>query len=448
VRAAPPQSSFDNQPPTSDGSVVQVADFSAATQFQVSAAAPVQPVPTFTLAEAEQIALANNPAIVAAELTANMAGGYYEQVGRPANPTIGYFGSQLANENTEQNGVFIDQEFVRGNKLDLNRAVLGHTVNAQRWEVSTQRFRVLTDVRIRFFQALAAQRQLEATEQFAEVARRGVEIAELRRQAMEGTLIEVMQSKTLLSQIDLAAEQSRAAYLGAWKDLAAVAGVPEMQPVELAGQFVVPDAAPDWQQTLGEIKAQSPELAAANALVCEKLANLKRQQVQPIPNITAQMGTAYDSATESGMINLQIGAPLPVINKNTGNISAALAEYKRAIENVRRIELAIQSRLARASQEFESAFAAVNKYEQEIVPQAEQTLELSEVSYQAGELDFLQVLVVRRVYYDSLIQLIAAQGQLAQSSAMLDGLLLAGGLDAPQDYTNGTGLRDQTFGGQ
>ncbi len=145
---------------------------------------------------------------------------------------------------------------------------------------------------------------------------------------------------------------------------------------------------------------------------------------------------------------MQIGAPLPLFNKNTGNISAAYSDYTLALENVKRIELGIKSRLARAAQEFDSSFAAVKKYEQEIVPQAKQALELSEEAYRAGELDFLQVLVVRRVYYESTIRLIAAQGQLAQAVAKVDGLVLLGGLDAPKNYTTGDGLRGQSLGGQ
>ena len=301
---------------------------------------------------------------------------------------------------------------------------------------------------MRFFEALAAQRQLEATIKFAIVAERGVEVAIARQDAKEGTVIEVLQSRTLMSEIKLVEEQTQAAYLGAWKDLAAIAGTPDMQPVTLVAEFASPTEIPNWENACMEITSQSPELAAARALVCEKQANLQRQQAQPIRNVGVQFQSGYDRATDSGMMNLQIGAPIPVANKNSGNISAAFAEYKRALENVRRIELEIKSRLARATQEYESAHAAVTKYEQEIVPQASQTLELSEQGYRAGELDFLQILVVRRVYYESTIRLITAQGHLAQATAKVDGLLLVGRLDAPQDFTNGDSLRGQTFGGQ
>ena len=148
------------------------------------------------------------------------------------------------------------------------------------------------------------------------------------------------------------------------------------------------------------------------------------------------------------MINVQVGAPIPVFNKNAGNITAAQADHARALENVRRIEQSIQARLARAAQEFEAYLASVRKYESEILPQVKESLQLSEEAYKAGELDFLQVLIVRKSYFESNIQFIQSRAQLAQANAKIEGLLLTGGLDAPQDYTNGDSLRGQSFGGQ
>ncbi|MGB7329701.1 MAG: TolC family protein [Rubripirellula sp.] len=417
-------------------------------QPAVPIAAEAQFGSSYTLAEIEQAAISNNPALSVASATLSKSAGLRSQVGVRPNPTLGYFGQQIAARNTDQHGLFIEQEFVRGNKLALNREVLAHTTSAQRNEIETQRYRVLTDVRVRFFETLAAQKQLDATLEFAKLAERGVEVAIERQNAEEGTLIEVLQSKTLLSEVTLASEQLAITYRAAWQDLAAIAGLSSLAPSRLVAELDMQSDSPSWEAAYGEIIATSPELAVANALVCEKSALLKRQKVQMVPNVTAQLGAGYDNGTDSGMINLQVSAPIPVWNKNSGNISAAYADYTRAIENVKRIEQSIKSRLARVAQEYDASIATVQKYDQEIIPQAKKSLELSEEAYRAGELDFLQVLIVRRSYYESSIRLIAARGKLAQASANVDGLLLTGGLDAPADYTDGDGIRGASFGGQ
>lgn len=403
---------------------------------------------TYSLADIEQIALSNNPAISTALATTGISSGLYRQVGTRPNPVLGYFGQQLADRNTDQNGLFIEQEVVRGNKLELNRKVLGHTNRAQQMEVETQRYRVLTDVRERFFEALAAQQQYDATQDFQHIAQQGVNVAKERQGAEEGTLVETLQAQTLLSEVVLAAEQAAVAYRGAWRELAAIAGLPIDSPVRLDEDFTSPMEPLDLDLTYARIISQSPELAVAQAIVCEKHAILQRQHVQAVPNITGQLGVGHDRATNHGMINVQVAMPLPIHNKNSGNISAAHHDYVRATHEVQRIKQSIRSRLARAMQDFDTSLAAVRKYEDEILPQARESLEVSEQAYLAGELGFLQVLIIRRSFYDASLRLIKAKGQLAQAAARVDGLLLTGGLEPPKNYTAGDGLRGASFGGQ
>ena len=431
----------------SEKSVVEAASFQVAPQPTLSSEVGNEGV-LYTLADFEQIALANNPSLAALNSLTQKASGLRQQVGTRPNPTLGYFGQQLADRGTDQQGFFVDQEFVRGDKLALNRAVLNHTLAAQRWESETQKYRILTDVRVLYFETGAAQQQLDAIQKFEEVSKRGVEVALERKKADEGSLVEVLQSKTLNSEVALAGERATAAYRGAWRNLTAIAGLPDTRPTQLSPDFGDIQSSPDWDATYQQILLQSPERAVAQALVCEKVSILRREQVQRTPNLETQLGAGYDNGTNAGMINVQVGAPIPVFNKNTGNIAAAQADYIRAVENVKRIEQSIQARLARAAQEFESYLASVQKYESEILPQVKESLQLSEEAYKAGELDFLQVLIVRKSYFESNLQFIQSRAQLAQANAKIEGLLLTGGLDAPQDYTNGDSLRGQSFGGQ
>lgn len=401
-----------------------------------------------TIASIEQIALANNPTIKQVNASVSKVAGLRSQVGLRPNPTVGYQGSQLADRGTDQHLLFFEQEFVRGDKLALNQSVLNEETHVQMWELEAQRFRVLTDVRTRFYEAIAAQHQLAAIKDFVQVARQGVMVAERRKTAGEASQIEVLQAKILLSQVELAVQQTEARYLGAWKDLVAVAGVPNMAPTPLQGELAQSPEAMDWDQQYQRIVSQSPELAAAQRRVAKARAFLCRQEAQPIPNLTLQLAAGYDQSTDNGMLNLQVGAPIPVFNDNSGNISAAYADYCRATHDVKRIEMAIKSRLARAAQDYDAALAAVLKYQTQILPDAQTTLDLSEQSYQAGEIDFLQVLIVRKTFFDSKVLSIQAQGELAQANAKVDGLLLTGGLDATIEDGEDDGLRGQTFGGQ
>jgi cobalt-zinc-cadmium efflux system outer membrane protein len=114
----------------------------------------------------------------------------------------------------------------------------------------------------------------------------------------------------------------------------------------------------------------------------------------------------------------------------------------------KRIENAIRARLAIISNDFETSLEAVNVYGNEILPGAKEALTLAETAYKAGEMDFIQLLVARRTYFDSNLQYVTAQAQLAAAKAKVDGFALSGSLEAVIDRSGSDSLRGLTFSQQ
>lgn len=422
-------------------------------------AAPMElaPIPTpskveadngLTLAAIEQLALANNPAIQQAAAAAARAQGIRNQVGLKPNPIVGYNGAQLADAGTDQHSFFVEQTFVRGDKLAWNQQVIGHDVNAMNWLVETQRQRLRTDIRLAFYEALAAQQRLELSREFRDVALKGVTVSEDRVKASVGAKPDVLQSEIQLSEIDLAIQQAEFDYSAAWNELAALAGIPDMAQSELVGELNSVEQLRETDAEYAQIVARSPLLSAAQARVDRARSNLQRQQNQPISNVTGQLGAGHDNGTGQGFINLQLSMPVPVHNKNQGNIQAAHAEYCEAIRNVERIQMSIRRDLARVMREYQVADVTVRRYEEAILPKAREAMDLMQSARDSGEFDFLRVLTTRRAFYDANIKYVVALGQLAQANAKLDGLLLSGGLTKIETYDGDDSLRGQALSGQ
>ena len=401
-----------------------------------------------SLEDFESLALANNPTICELAATTQKAAGFRTQVGLRANPIVGYQGTQLADQGTDQHTAFVQQEIVTGGKLDLNRRVLNEALRAQLLELEAQKLRVSTDIRIRFFEALASQRRIELIKEFQSVTAKGLELANLRKKASEGSQLEVLQAKVQKNEIDLALQQAELTYAATWRELAAFAGSPSLPMSRLQGELPVSPADQDWTAMTTSVLELSPEYDAATVRVRQALTTLQRQGVQAIPNLTVSLAGGADRGTNSGMINLQVGAPIPVFNKNQGNIAASQAEYRRAILEAKRVEDSIKARMAVVSRDYDTSSVAVTKYATEILPSAQESLVLAEQAYKGGETSFVQVLIARRTYFDANLQYVAAQSQHAQAKSKVDGLVLTGGLDAVIDNSGDDGLRGLTFSQQ
>lgn len=442
----------EQAPASVAATTVEEPEIQGVAHFEAEIPADAAPVATpaegWTLARFESVALTHNPAIQQASASAHKAMGYRDQVSKKPNPTLGYNGSQLADRSTDQHIAFMEQDFVTADKLSKNRRVLDQEVQSQLWEVESQRQRVLTDVRIAFYRTLAAQRQLELTSEFTELARKGVATAEARFAAGQVAKTEILQLEIQRQQIMIQRQQAEATLRASWKQLISIAGMPELTPQPLVG--TLPTEAPerDWDQIASEILAASPELEAARARLCRAQANIDRQEAQSTPNLQFMIAAGRDNGVHSNMINTQVGMPIPFHNANEGNISAAQAEYCRASQELRRLELSVQSRLAAARGDYESAAAAVTRSRDEILPRAAESVVLVDQAYEAGEFDFLQVLVARRTFFDSNLEFVKSQTALAVASSLVDGLVLSGGLDATRDTEFDSGLRDQALSGQ
>lgn len=398
------------------------------------------------------MALENNPSIAQAHAAICKAVGIRLQVGLKPNPSIGYFGQEIGNDGAAgQQGAFVSQTLVRGDKLRWNRAVLSRDVQALQWQLATQRQRVETDVRLQFFRALAAQQKVERARDFRRAADAAAKLAKQRYEAAEGSLPDLLQSEMLVDQVDLSIRSSELEWQAAWGELAATVGLGSLAPTQLAGDFPQPQipAEPQNDDALSdEIAMQSPLIAAAAARVERARLNLQRQRNQVIPNVNAQAGVAYDESSGDTFANLQLALPLPVHNKNQGNIAAAQAQYSLAVRELQRLRMLMRRQLAGAMQRLRTADATVAKYQQALLPKAERSLQLVEEAQAAGEANFLRVLTARQVTFELGQKLVAAQADLAQAEAEIDGLLLTDALGTGVQFAGNDGLRGQALSGQ
>ena len=405
--------------------------------------------PSISLVDLEQLALSHNPAIGQATTALARAEGIRTQVGLKPNPTVGYFGEEIGNEGAGGlHGGFISQTFVRGEKLRWNRHVIDCDVSAVKSQIEVQRQRVLTDLRVAFYGALAIQERLRLARDFRKVAYHGVEFSEQRLKAKVGTRPDVLQSEIQHNEVELTIQQTEVELSAALTEIAALAGVDYLGVSKLSGQLDAELEKRDLETEYARITASSPLLAAAQARVNRARASIQRQDVQAVPNVTALLGAGADDASGNAFANVQLSMPIPVHNKNEGNIQAAHAEYGAAVQNVERIRRSIRRDLARTMAEYTMAELTVRQYRDLILPKSEETLQLVQKARAAGEFDFLRVLTARRAYFDAKLKYVTAQGRLAQAAAKVDGLLLTGGLSNVLTYTQRDTLRRQALNGQ
>lgn len=386
----------------------------------------------------EALALQHNPTLEQARAETWKTHGRYVQAGLYPNPQVGYAASEIGNEGRSgQHGGYLQQEFVFGGKLGLSQNIASAEREAADHALLLQELRVRNNVRLEYYAILVAERNLDLAKQLHAVAGNAAKLAKIRSEQGEASKLDELQARGEQQRAAVAVAQAKNAVEAAWRRLRAIIGAPSLTQQPLAGnieQHDVPDIS--YDELLAQLQSTSPQIRLAEARIDRAQAAVARAEVEPIPNVTVQNVLQYDTATKYTVVGLQATLPLPVFDRNQGNITEAENEWIRTSREVDRLRLEQQRRMATRWQQFADARIQVRQYRSEVLPTVSETLKLTRAAYEAGEADYLRLLTAQRSYTETYREYVTALGAAWQEAVQLNGLLLTDGLAAPESVTD------------
>jgi cobalt-zinc-cadmium efflux system outer membrane protein len=152
----------------------------------------------------------------------------------------------------------------------------------------------------------------------------------------------------------------------------------------------------------------------------------------------------HDQVMKYNSVSTLAALPLPIFNRNQGNIQFAEAEVSQQQQEYQRIELALQDQLAGSFNRYLSTKNQAEQLRQEILPRAKENLELTVEGHRLGEFDLASVLNARQKFFDVTLAYVDALTAVHKVAIEIDGLQLTGGLN-PTEI--GTALQHQGAAG-
>ena len=290
-----------------------------------SASAPGTPLST--LESFERLALSRHPELGVSAARIAALRGTHRQAGLYPNPNAGYHATEIGNLGSAgQQGGFVGQRFITGGKMELDQAVAARQIEQSSRELDTAAQRLLNEVRIRFHEVLIAQRRIEL---MTELVRIVSESVEAHRRLLDSQLVgrnDLLQAQIRedSSEVQLAAAHNN--HVAAWRRLAAAVGDPELQPTSLDGSLEADLHEYEFDDRLATVRSTSPELIAAEAQIRVAESKLSRASREWIPDIDVWASVRYHDITQSDVVNIQAGMPIPIFDRNEGNVDRAQAD--------------------------------------------------------------------------------------------------------------------------
>lgn len=404
------------------------------TAAKSAEATPPVPVPdVLTLADALLLAVQGNPALAASARDVQAAEARMRQAALPPNPELEVEIDEVdrdgAGFDSAETAIVIGQTFELGGKRGWRRRVARAESELAAWDYASKRLDLCAETARRFHDVLAAQARLElarAAQELAEQTNRAV--AERVKAGKEPPLqVAKSQAERELARLDAA--EAEATLASARRQLAACWGASAAAFARVQGDLNTMAATVPPLEVLRSSLMRNPDLARWETAGRLQRAALAEARAGRIPDLHGSVGFVQYKEDGTEALAFRVGLPLPLFDRNQGNIAAAAHDLDRTEDERRAATLALNGSLAEAHAALASAHQRVVALRDMVLPAMERTYQAAREGYEQGTFGLLDVLDAQRILGETQVALLEAQSGYHRAVVEIQ-RLTAGGMDA------------------
>lgn len=397
--------------------------------------APAGRAARITVEEAVGEALAGNPDLRAERERLPIAEAARVTAGLRPNPLLSASADHLdllATRFTETNGggpaeltVRADMDWQRGGKRGRRIAVADRARDVARFEVADLTRRLVFDVQSAFVDLLLAQQALALSRENLAGFRKVAEISAARVRSGDLAEVELMRTRVALLQLENAVHRAELGRRLAQSRLQQLLGRPAgaAASLEAAGGFRPAGPGLPQVEALAQVALeQRADLRAAVADEARSEAELRLQQALGRADYT--VGTEYRRQQgvngKSNSLGFFVSVPLPIFDRNQGEVARARVEAGQAGLRVQARKAAVSGELRDAYEQHAAARSLLDRMEGQMLADAREVRTVTEYAYQRGEASLVELLDAERAFNDTMESYIGAQAELARSLYLID----------------------------
>jgi outer membrane protein, heavy metal efflux system len=375
------------------------------------------------LDDAIRLALQNNPELRASGGRMEAAAGRAYQAKLWSNPEL----TLSAEDWPMGGGGFADAKRLVGmaqsvpfpgkKKLDEKIGTAG--VRVSEADLNLRRLELVREVKVTFFQVLAAERLVAVSGELVQVAESSAATARKRVAAGAAADQEQLRAEIPLEQARTELSGFERELVTARQTLAMLLGRPDLNEAQVSGALAERASLALLDQGPEQWLAAHPSMVAARTSREKAELELRRARLEPYPDVKFGVGGGQEDDRGGSIIQFGISLPLPIIDRAKGKKQEAQANVAIAAADSAAVEQRLLRAWGTASKRLRTAVEQVANYRERILPKAEEALRLVRTGFEQGKFGFMDLLdtqrttaEVRLAYQQKLLELNVAQAEL------------------------------------
>lgn len=339
----------------------------------------------------------HNPALKAARLRIEEARGRAMQAGRLSNPEAGFELKHDPRFEEGSVGVSFDQKFPLTARLRLEKSLSQQSVSAAELEVRDAERGRIAEAQTLAVKLLSLDQQRALRQKQASLAGELADFIAKRADKGEMSSLDASQARLDAQRLLQQGRQLEAERLSVIGQLKPLLGLNAADSLAVTGSLPAPvsisksngiQRRPDYQ--LSKLREQSArtEIDLAKSRKWEDASAglfLEGERMEDAP----------DGLTRNGFFGLRFSLPLPLWNKNQGEVREKSAGAQRAALETKALESEIENEAAAARSEMEVHARLAAETKDKLLPLVVQQAEKLQKAYEQGQAELLTVLRVR-----------------------------------------------------
>ena len=353
-----------------------------------------------TMAQLVQQALQSNPALQASRLRIQGAEARVSQATAWDDPQAGveFYATPVTSANPFKDGMetdyFIQQMIPLGKKSPMEDAALASVRIVEQRSAGIER-NLVAQVKIAYAMLYAAQHRLDVNAENERLLSQIVESARGKYSVGISSQSDVLKAQVEMARLENERSSIEQELHAAEAMMNALRAAPPATPVPRVAEIPIREVPQTLEQLQQKALENRPELAAMQYEIEMNRAELTASQRQRIPDLMLK-GTYKQMREGTDLWAAMIGITIPIAPWSSGKYSGRSEENE---VNIRSGELDLADMRNMAASDVRDAWTKtqsrleqVQRYRDVILPQADQTLQSTLVSYQTDKTDFLSLL--------------------------------------------------------
>ena len=373
------------------------------------------------LDQAIRYAIEYNPTLSAARREVMATEGQVLQGSLRPNPDFIYQAddvSRIGRTSTAEVGV----PFETGGKREARVRAAGLGREVALADLGSAELRLRSAVIAAFFDVLAAQELRATSEESVRLAQRATDIAAKRVAAGKISPVEETRARVAEAGARVALNQSESELRNSRRRLASLWGNTTPNFSEASGDVEALVEPPNAEAILARL-SNAPQLRRAQRELERRKSLVTLEQARSVPDFTVSVGVkrSLDVPGEQALVALKV--PLPIFNRNQGNLQEALRREDKAAEELQATQTALSASAMQALENVSARRRDADLLRTEVLPGARSTYEAATIGFENGKFSFLEVLDAQRTLIAAKSQYLIALANFHRAQAELESLI-------------------------